>query len=114
MEKIILVNYNDDWADEFSIYGFCIVTESVWKEFQKYIKNKSFEGQEMYFGTNEFIEFYYKSYKSSFKIQEITKKECVFLEKTFNIKLNDNLDDLIYNCSKFGTILFPKNKECDE
>lgn len=108
MKKLFIVKYNDSWADEFNIRGFFIVTESVLEEFKKYIKNKKFESQEMHFGTNEYVNFYYKNYIRCLDIKEISRSECNSLTKVFDIEVNESLDDLINNCSKYGTVLFPK------
>lgn len=49
-----LVNFNKDWADEFSVHGFRIFSREKWENLLKKLKeNKNKHAGSWYFGTNE-------------------------------------------------------------
>ena len=49
-----LVKYEFDYADEFDVYGFQILSDKEWENIQEAIKRTTYP-QEYYFGTNEEI-----------------------------------------------------------
>lgn len=72
--KSYLVVWNDDWADEFNIFGYEILSEARIQRFIKAIESMSEEElneeEEFYFGTNEYIYYTYKDMLE--KLQEAT------------------------------------------
>jgi len=52
----VLVKWTEDWADEFDMTGFRIMSDKHWNSFQEALKLISYP-QEMYFGTNEAYNF---------------------------------------------------------
>lgn len=62
--KSYLIVWNDDWADEFYIFGYEILSEARIQRFIKAIESMPDEElnkeEEFYFGTNEYITFTYK------------------------------------------------------
>lgn len=56
--KTYLIVWNQNWADEFDLFGFDIIDEVEYKAvlnaINNYLKNKEDEEFEFYFGTNEF------------------------------------------------------------
>lgn len=77
--KYYFVRFTADYADEFDIGG-CFVTEKSPEEFFKEtekVAEKYYDGFpcEVYFGTNEFIEYEsLEEYKKRFHFQECTKE----------------------------------------
>lgn len=57
----MLAKIGVDYADEFDVQGFIITTKDIWKEKVDAAKAKLASGShyELYFGTNEAIEFNY-------------------------------------------------------
>lgn len=56
MAKLLLVKFNDDYADEFGVNGFHLFTEGEWNEYQDFVKSIDFPFN-IYFGTNERLEY---------------------------------------------------------
>lgn len=56
---MLLIKFSADYADEFNIYGFSIVSEEVWNDYVRHLHNylNDQEEYEWFFGTNEFIYF---------------------------------------------------------
>ncbi len=99
MSKYYLLKFDQDYADEFSVYGTKVVTEEKLEEGKESAK-KLFAGKrniERYFGTNEAVEWYdYNDYMRSIKATEISQEQ-------YDVLLKLGLD-------KFGwTSFFPLN-----
>lgn len=80
-EKMFLVKYEDNWADEMDIYGCAIMSE---KDVDAYFKafRKVDASYSWYIGTNEEINFYsYEDFKHKFEIKEISPEEAKVLSK---------------------------------
>jgi hypothetical protein len=58
-----LIIWNDDWADEFDIYGISLLTDDLYDKMLKGLSSleakEEYENlfDEVYFGTNEFMEY---------------------------------------------------------
>jgi hypothetical protein len=87
----ILIKYHKNWADELDVEGFMLWTEEKWNEHLSKVKEyfeKSPHTVEMYFGTNEAIEYdNFEEYKRSFEVKKITPEEAKTLKKLFDEKL---------------------------
>jgi hypothetical protein len=57
MKTYYLVKFKDNWADEMDLDGFRLMTMNEWDEFVKNINSLKYFPFEVYFGTNEFIEY---------------------------------------------------------
>lgn len=53
----LLLVYQADYADEFNVYGLRIVTSEEWKEIKEDVNNIEYPLEELYFGTNEFMDY---------------------------------------------------------
>lgn len=97
-EKILLVKFKTNWADEIDFEEYGIMNEKDYYEMLKYIKYLAIKGyNEFYVGTNEEIELW----EEDFSKQIITKEEERILRNTI---LKDN-----------GTTLnFPKDYILDD
>jgi hypothetical protein len=83
-----LVVWNEDWADEFNIFGIEVITDGyrdrLIEKLKKAVNNNINREKEYYFGTNEFIMFDY-SYvlevlKEAKKLTETESKVLFDLE----------------------------------
>lgn len=93
MSKYFLVSYEEDYADEFDVSGMKIFTEEEYNSFlnnQRYAKELEEKGElekdfgriELYFGTNEFLDFNsVDEIIKVLKVQEITEQEFNILKK---------------------------------
>jgi hypothetical protein len=98
MEKMLLVKFDCNYADEFDTEGFIVMSESEWlkhithveKHFENW--NKTHEpdrwgnrqGIEVYFGTNEAIIYEaFDSYRSSFSTSELSDSDYDTLKRLF-------------------------------
>ena len=52
----VLVKMQKDYADEFDVYGFTVLSDKKWKQMQEVFKCIEFPS-EYYFGTNEMLTF---------------------------------------------------------
>lgn len=96
--KNLFIEFNSNYADEFDISGFLIMSEEEWEE-HKLVAEKRFSSLEpterstrrgespsleVYFGTNEQIIYESLSeYLRSFTVTEISDEERATLEKFF-------------------------------
>lgn len=97
MSKYLLIKYNRNWADEFDLEGFLVMTKPEWEEyknkvatvFDKAPSGKDYSGAlvkqvEVGFGTNEDVCYSsVEDYFRSFKEVEISLKEYNFLKQHF-------------------------------
>lgn len=79
---MILVHYKDNWADEFDIMGFALLTEKEWEKMKSEVTDdKVFE---LYFGTNEAVGYESKDdFLERFWSRPVTKQEAAVLKKMF-------------------------------
>lgn len=89
MSRHLIVNFSGNYADEFDVSAYQIFTEEQWETFQTHIKNVT-EHVELYFGTNEAIE--YENGKQFLKDCSIHQKgisdDEIFGLKTFDLTLD--------------------------
>ena len=79
----LLVIFDEDYADEFDVYGFRIMSKDKWDEFVEATKKINYP-IEIYFGTNEAIE--YESSKEvlrSFKLSELSNMDAACIKSHF-------------------------------
>jgi len=84
-EKLLLIQFGANYADEFDVAGFTIMKESEWEEHLEEAEKLFEEGpQERYFGTNECIDFKdFDDYESAFDVDDITAEEAAVIRKFF-------------------------------
>ena len=78
-----LVKLEFDYADEFDVYGFQVLSDKEWQDMQEAIKRTEYP-QDFYFGTNE--EIIIESAEEllrGIKAFEITESEAEVLKKFF-------------------------------
>lgn len=76
-----LVTFSADWADEFEVKGFELMTEVECKKYKEVIK-KLTDSFELDFGTNEELSFENgKSLNSSLTYKKITEDEFKLIKK---------------------------------
>ena len=94
--KYYLLKYEDNWADEFDVNTFCVMTEEEYNQFcaiiDEAISKIGNSEIEIYFGTNEWINVTPESFKQGLKVSEIDKD-------FYKGIIEHDLDD-------FGTIRF--------
>jgi hypothetical protein len=82
----VLVKYVGDYADEFSVYGFCVLSRSQWAkvvETLRQIPNEYFE--EVYFGTNEFMSWENsEDFLRDTYVEELSDAEVAVFKKYFS------------------------------
>ena len=79
----VLLKFEMDYADEFDVYGFRVVTDQEWDKFLKVIECLSFP-LEAYFGTNEQVVFENKEeILQAFKMEKISLDDEKVLTKLF-------------------------------
>lgn len=84
MSDYVLVKYHADYADEFDVYGFRVLTRSKWAEIVEDVRNTWDGPTETYFGTNEFVEYEdFDDWFRDFKVTEISEEEFKVFEKFF-------------------------------
>lgn len=88
--KTYLIVWDQDWADEFDLFGFDIVTETWYKAIlnaiDNYLKDHEDEEFEFYFGTNEFWPATLSDVKEILKdAKEINYKQLEALNSLFGV-----------------------------
>ena len=96
IHNYFLVKFEDNYADEFDVYGFRIMNEKELMKFTNDIRKLKKFPLEIYFGTNEALIFEsQKDCMAGFKMLPITKDEMSSLKKLFP------------NAEKWGYGFFP-------
>lgn len=89
MHQHLLISIDRDWADEFNVEGFIVMTDSEWED-HKQLAQKLFEEKgsvELYFGTNEFLDYSsYDEYVGAFEVTELSTEQLDVLKSLFTIK----------------------------
>ena len=78
------IKFEENYGDEFDIYGYCIASDDEYEKFMDSVKKKFEEDGELIrsFGTNEEIEWYdIEDYLSCLSISEITLEEAKVIGK---------------------------------
>ena len=89
----LLVKFDKDWADEFSVYGFALMDEPDWNSLKERLPEMAFG-----FGTNEGWEEGELS-ESDFKVGVISEEEEATIRKLFSPMYEDSFG--IFPCSDF-------------
>jgi hypothetical protein len=76
---MLLVKFDRDWADEFSVYGFAIMDQTQFDELKKECECTSFG-----FGTNEGWED--EDISDGFTAQEISETEAGLVQDLFKMR----------------------------
>jgi len=114
---MLLIKFKCDYADEFDVYGFMVVDNTVWESYVDRLTDEDFsDGMEFGFGTNEALTFLdKKDYLSTFKCSEISNKEFITLNKFFKGYLSSDLIQLKYGFIPLNEDKFdPIDDEQDE
>jgi hypothetical protein len=84
-KKYLLIKYDDNWADEFNISGFFVTTSVEWEKYINEVSQASYP-QNVYFGTNEFVEFQtFEDFYNRLTIKPISEEEFIILSNLFAI-----------------------------
>lgn len=81
-----LIKFNGDWADEFNLYGFSIMTAVAWDEIERELTNadQSIEIEDVYFGTNEAMNWNCTAdFLQDLEVISISEKEAEILKRLF-------------------------------
>jgi hypothetical protein len=102
----VLVQYEDNYADEFDIEGFMVMTAADWTQHTREAENADWP-QEKYFGTNEYTSYYSaKDYLDCFTVTPLNDVEYVTVTTLFE-------DIESYGIGMFQTIEF-EDEEWDD
>jgi hypothetical protein len=78
-----LIKFQEDYSDEFDVYGFVVLTYRQWEQYQEMFKCLELP-KEYYFGTNEMIIFSSpEEIMSSLKVSDMTIQDEISLKKLF-------------------------------
>lgn len=78
--QYLLVKGSADYADEFDCEFFRVVEKERWEKFVAIVE-KYFKPFDIYFGTNESLEFKsFEGWKDCFETMEISKEQYHFLD----------------------------------
>lgn len=115
---MLLIKYDSNYADEFDISGFRVMTEDEWEviktnakkafdtrplEMHYYYKDMRAVPLEIYFGTNEFVSYEkYEYWLNDFRISTISENEVEFFKKHFGHNFVDES-----GCAGDGFFLLP-------
>lgn len=90
-EQQILVKFTEDYADEFDISGFRVMTETKWNSHIADVRLTAKWPQSKYFGSNEGIEWAsFDDYLRAFKVVPITPEQAEFLDSAFSVSDRGN------------------------
>jgi hypothetical protein len=83
MEKIYLVKFSSDWADEFDMNGFKVMSEEEFEKYKTGMNNEEYP-YEAGFGTNEWFDYEdAEDVMNDLTIVEISVSEAEVLTKLF-------------------------------
>ena len=82
MSKVLVI-FEKDWADEFSVYGFAVYDKDNWKSLLEDFEKPDVECNGYHFGTNEGWDSKEDIIKGYTKVIDITEDEEKVLDKFF-------------------------------
>ena len=108
IEQMLLVEYKDNYADQFDISGFIITTEKTWKEFcdrgLKYFENN--ESETYQFGSDEWIEYRSaKEFFSCFKGKKLNTEDAEIIQELLTYDFSYPDSGLFFQKGFFPDIL---------
>jgi len=75
-----LVKFQKDYADEFDVFGMRLMSNEEYKEYLLSAKNVSYP-KEMYFGTNEFVDFFnFEDLKNSLTVEHLSDEAAQVIQ----------------------------------
>lgn len=85
------IKYFDNYADEFDIEGFRIMSNEMWEDWLKNAKKAFSDADELdepvyyYFGSNEAVEYEdgFAGFLNSFQIQDVSLARAAHIENCF-------------------------------
>lgn len=87
----ILVKWTEDWADEFDMSGFVVITKEEWVDFNSRLETANYP-VEAYFGTNEAYEFQNKEeVLAGITTEEVFKEDMQTLTSLFGSKYSNTI-----------------------
>ena len=94
----LLIQYKDNYADEFDISGFMIVEESEWNMYLKFLQSDKIAWPQCwYFGTNEGVQFdSLGELLSCYTRVQISDAEAEFLEMAFGVENSGQYGQFCY------------------
>lgn len=80
----ILIKFEDNWADEMDLEGFCLTTKDAWTKVVEHYQEE-YEGEfTASFGTNEENEYdSVDDFFSNFTVTEVSDEEAAVIKKLF-------------------------------
>ena len=82
-ESMIMLVYNDDYADEFTVAGFAFLRLDDWEYIKREADATEFP-REIYFGTNEFMEYdNAQEFIRAFKIKMVSVEDITEMKRMF-------------------------------
>ena len=90
MTEYIMITENHNWADEFDIYGFTIMSKNEWNSIKEEINDLNLRDREFYFGTNEYLQWNTgKDFLRNCSEKEISFEDYKSLIKIFTSNKSD-------------------------
>jgi len=102
MTKYLLVKFDSNYADEFDVSGFTIMSQAAWEKHKVDVAKRfaalsapvekmggymDYPELEAYFGTNESLTWsHYDHYIESFDVKELSDDELKVLKKFFGMQ----------------------------
>ena len=116
----LLINFSDNYADEFDLDGWFVTTKEVWEKFKQQeipeeqwhscspYRHSSGKCFEIYFGTNESIQYgSLEDYFSNFRLREISEQDYETLVRLFRAVLleEEYNGEKYFSLNSSGTVL---------
>jgi len=84
MTQYVLLNYGDNYADEFDIHGLIVITKEEYEKSLKELKLyfDKYASYYWYFGTNEAMEYHCAdSLRSAYDVVYLTEEQYLFYKQ---------------------------------
>lgn len=82
------VAFSRDWADEFTVYGFALMTTEEWNDYQA--KLTKCDNLTWYFGTNEgYDDERGYHFLEDMEVSDVTPEEVESLKRIFKLRKSD-------------------------
>ena len=109
--RYIIIKYEDDYADEFDVKGFSVISFESEEEYNKYfsylerIRTEITDEISLYFGSNEGIDYKNgKDFLKTISIEEITEEQYNTFKQlrliSYGYDIGDYINELEYFLKK--------------
>lgn len=103
-----LVNFRRDWADEFDVYGFALMTTETWNEYSE--KLKKTDRICWGFGTNQdFDDYDGDDFLKSMEVTDVSLETANILREVFKLRKRGDME----TWGHFPDDPFPEDDEDD-